>query len=160
MTRTRTLTIAGALMAVALVTAAPAAQAQQGGPPPGGMGRRPPMMDRRGGPPPIDEMLRRMTSELSLTPDQANKLKAVLTQERHVADSLHAVHAVQREAERTAAEARRANHEKAVLAILTPEQRTKHEALMKERRGRGGPDGRRPDGPPLRGRPGDSRENR
>jgi Spy/CpxP family protein refolding chaperone len=45
------------------------------------------------------------------------------------------VHAVQFEAERKAMEARRAEHEKALVAILTPEQRAKHEALAKQRHG-------------------------
>ena len=134
MTRKNTLTLASAMMAVALVAAVPM-QAQQGGPPPGPMGHRGGMMAGHWNPPSVDERVQRMSGELNLTPEQSAKLKTLMTAEQRSMDSTRAVRAVQFEAERKAMEARRAEHEKALLAILTPEQRAKHEALAKQHRG-------------------------
>lgn len=160
MTRTHTLTFASALMAVALVSASPAA-AQGGtppatgdraGPPPGGMGRRGPMFAMRRNAPSVDERVQRLSGELNLTAEQTARVKALMTAERRSADSLRAVRAVQMEAEHKAMQARHDANEKALLAILTPEQKTKREALMQQHRG---PDGRGRGGP--MGRPGDHR---
>ena len=142
MTRTKKLTIASAILAAAIAATAPL-QAQQaapsqGAPPPadmrhhGGMG-----MMGHGGPASVDDRVQRLSGELNLTADQTARVKALLTAEQRSADSTRAVRAVQMEAERKAMETRRAEHEKALLAILTPEQRTKREALMKQRQERG-----------------------
>ena len=148
MTRTKTLTLASAVLAAAFA-AIPPLQAQQsapqqGGSPPGHMGHRGPMMAGHWNPPSVDERVQRMSGELNLTPEQTNKVKALMTAEQRSADSVRAVRAVQMAAEHKAMEARQAEHEKALLAILTPEQKVKREALMKEHhgpgmRGHGGP---------------------
>ena len=154
MTRMKTLSLASAVLAAALAAAPLTAQqttAPQSGPPAGGMGHHGPMMGRHMSPPSVDERVQRMSGELSLTPDQAARVKALLTAEQRSADSLHAVRAVQMEAERKGMEARHAEHEKAILAILTPEQKTKHEALMKEHEHRG-PGMHGHGGPPNGGR--------
>lgn len=165
MTRTHTLTLASALMAVTLVSAsvasaqggiptAPPASGERAGPPRDGrMGRRGPMFAMRHDMPSVDERVARISGELNLNAEQTARVKALMTAEQRSADSLRAVHAVQMEAERKAMEARHDANEKALLAILTPEQKTKREALMKQHRG---PDGRRGPGGPM-GRPGDHR---
>ncbi len=163
MTRNNTLTLASALMAVAFIATAPV-QAQAGGPPPGAAGpghmggrmegHHGPMMGGRANPPSVDERVQRMSGELNLTPDQTVKVKALLTAEQRSADSIRAVRAVQWQAERKAMEARHAEHEKALLALLTPEQKTKHDALMKARGGMGMMRGRghgAPGAPPMGG---------
>ena len=140
MTRTKTLSLASALLAAALAAAPLTAQqtaTPQSGPPMGGMGHRGPMMGEHMNAPSVDERVQRMSGELSLTPEQTARVKVLLTAEQRSADSLRAVRAVQMEAERKAMDARHAEHEKAILAILTPEQKAKHEALMKERESRG-----------------------
>jgi periplasmic protein CpxP/Spy len=145
MTRIKTLSLASAVLAAALAAAPLTAQqtaTPPSGPPPGGMGHHGPMMGGHmmGGhmnAPSVDERVQRMSGELSLTPEQTARVKALMTAEQRSADSLRAVRAVQMEAERKAMDARHAEHEKAIMAILTPEQKTKHEALMKERESRG-----------------------
>lgn len=158
MTRTKTLSLASAVLAAALAAAPLTAQqttAPQSGPPAGGMRHHGPMMGGHMNRPSVDERVQRMSGQLSLTAEQTARVKALLTVEQRSVDSLHAVRAVQMEAERKAMETRHAEHEKAILAILTPEQKTKHEALMKEHEHRGpGMHGHR--GPPNGG-PGDRR---
>ena len=146
MTRTHTLTLASALMVAALAVAVPM-QAQAGGNPSDGMRHRGPKMAGRSNTPSVDERVQRMSGNLNLTPEQAARVKALLTVEQRAADSTHGVRAVQWDAERKGMDARRADHEKALSALLTPEQRTKHEALMKEHRGRGMMRGPGHDGP-------------
>ena len=164
MTRTHSLTLATALMAVALLAVSPAAAqsrtppatSERTGPPPGGrgMGRRGPMFAMRHNAPSVDERVARISGELNLNAEQTARVKALMTAEQRSADSLRAVRAVQMEAEHKAMEARHDANEKALLAILTPEQKTKRDALMKQHRG---PDGRgRGPGGPM-GRPGDHR---
>jgi Spy/CpxP family protein refolding chaperone len=102
----------------------------------------------------VDERVQRMSGELNLTPEQTAKVKALLTAEQRAMDSTRAVRAVQWAAERKAMEARHADHEKALMALLTPEQKTKHEALMKARGGPGMMRGRgmgAPGGAPVDG---------
>jgi periplasmic protein CpxP/Spy len=145
MTRSHSRTLAGALVALALLSAAPAyAQTPQGtppaAPPSGDMRHHGPMMGHRMmNAPSVDERVQRMSGELNLTAEQTARVKALLTAEQRSADSTRAVRAVQMEAERKAMETRHDAHEKALLAILTPEQKTKREALMKQQQG---PDGR------------------
>ncbi len=140
MTRTNSLSLASALITVALLAAAPArAQTPQGSTPPAGdMRHRGPMMGRMRNPPSVDERVQRMSGELNLTPEQTTRMKALLTAGQRSADSLRAARAVQMEAEHKAMESRRAEQEKSLLAILTPEQKTKREALMKQHPGRDG----------------------
>ena len=163
MTRTKTLTLASAVLVAAFAAIAPlqAQQStpQQGGRPPGHMGHHGPMMDGHRNAPSVDERVQRMSGELSLTPEQTAKVKVLMTAEQRSADSLRAVRAVQMEAEHKAMDARHAEHEKALLAILTPEQKVKREALMKEHHGpgmRGHGTGAPADGGPgMRRGPGD-----
>ena len=154
MTRSKTLTLAGAALAAVLTAAAPLHAQQpatpQGGPPPGSMGQRGGMMGGHGNPPSVDERVQRLSGELTLTPEQTARVKALFTAEQRSADSLRAVHAVQMEAERKAMETRHTEHEKALMAILTAEQKTKREALMKQRMEHG-PRGRGHGGPPHGG---------
>ena len=136
-TLTRTLTLASAALAAVLTVATPLHAQQpgtpQGGPRPGSMGPRSGMMAGHGNPASVDERVQRLSGELTLTPEQTARVKALFTTEQRSADSLRAVRAVQMEAERKAMDARHTEHEKALLAILTPEQKTRHEALMKQR---------------------------
>ena len=162
MTRTKTLTLASAVLAAALAASAPL-QAQQTATPQGRMGHHGPMMDGRRNAPSVDERVQRMSGELNLTPEQTNRVKALMTAEQRSADSLRAVRAVQMEAEHKAMEARHAEHEKALLAILTPEQKVKREALTKEHHGPGmhgrGHGGSTDGGPGMRRGPGDDEGN-
>ncbi len=162
MTRTKTLTLASAVLAAALAASAPL-QAQQTATPQGRMGHHGPMMDGHRNAPSVDERVQRMSGELNLTPEQTNRVKALMTAEQRSADSLRAVRAVQMEAEHKAMEARHAEHEKALLAILTPEQKVKREALTKEHHGPGmhgrGHGGSTDSRPGMRRGPGDDEGN-
>jgi Spy/CpxP family protein refolding chaperone len=157
MTRPTTLSFASAVLAAVLATNSLSAQATTPpaeGPPPAGMRHHGPMMGGpRGGS--VDERVQRMSGELNLTPEQTARVKALMTTEQRSADSIRAVRALQMETERKAMDARREAHEKALLAILTPEQKAKHEALMKQHDGRG-PRGRGTGGMPDRRGRGDS----
>jgi Spy/CpxP family protein refolding chaperone len=154
MTTHRLRLAAGLIFAGTCMSAVPAL-AQQGGPPPAGDRRGPPAMDARRGPPSIDERVKRMTEDLGLSAEQATRVKAVLTSERQKADSILAQRARQQDAERDAMMAVHSSTEKALASILTPEQRTRHDAM----RARGGPGGRGPGGHDDRGpgRRGDDR---
>ena len=167
MTRTKSLRLASAVLAATIAAIVPL-QAQQSapqqrGPPTGHMGHHGPMMGRHANPPSVDERVQRMSGELSLTPEQTAKVKALMTAEQRSADSLRAVRAVQMEAEHKAKEARHAEHEKALLAILTPEQKVKREALTKEHHGPGmhgrGHGGSTDSRPGMRRGPGDDEGN-
>ncbi|MES3034794.1 MAG: hypothetical protein V4813_12420 [Gemmatimonadota bacterium] len=155
MTSRRFLATSGLLLAATFVTALPA-MAQQG-PPPAGAPTRGPGGDARRGPPTVDARVQRLTTELGLSPEQATKVRAALTAERRQADSILAARANRQDAERAAMMAVRTSTEKSVSAVLTAEQRTKHDAM----RARGGRDGR---GPGMRGgarhRDGDDRRDR
>ncbi len=149
MTNRTTLAAAFALMAAALVQTAPV-QAQQGTtPPPPAAGQRGPGPARRG-PPSVDERVQRMTTELGLSAEQANNVKAVLTSEQRGMDSVLARRTAARDAERAAMETRRTANEKALSAVLTPDQKLKHDA-MRARMERGGGRGGRRDAGPGRG---------
>ena len=94
MTRMKTLSLASALLAAALAAAPLTAQqttAPQSGPPTGGMGHHGPMMGGHMNPPSVDVRVQRMSGELNLTPEQAARVKALLTTEQRSADSLRAV---------------------------------------------------------------------
>jgi Spy/CpxP family protein refolding chaperone len=136
LTSRRLLLTAGAMLAASFVSVAPAA-AQQG-PPPAGAGRQGAQAGpMRRGPMSVDDRVQRMTTQLGLTPDQATKVRAALVAEQRQADSILAARARARDAERSAMLAMRTGTEKSLSAILTPEQRTKHDA-MRARGGRGG----------------------
>ena len=158
MTRTKTLTLASAVLAAVLATSTLTAQAAtppQGGPPPTGMRHHGAMMGGPRGAGSVDERVQRLSGELNLTAEQTARVKALMTSEQRSADSIRAVHALQMETERKAMDARHDAHEKALLAILTPEQKAKREALMKQRDSHG-PRGRDHGGMPDRRGRGDS----
>ncbi|MCC7052729.1 MAG: hypothetical protein IT355_05640 [Gemmatimonadaceae bacterium] len=173
MSNVRLLATAGVVLAATLVHAAPS-HAQQGPPPAASARRAAPPADRRG-PPTIDERVQRMTTDLGLTPDQATRVRGVLTAQQRTMDSILARRTAERDAERAAMEAMRTSTQKSVSAILTPEQRTKHDAMrarmegggprmrgargMRDGRGMRGGDARgpRPDGDVRRGPPDDER---
>ncbi len=158
MTNRKTLATAFAMMAAALVQSAPV-QAQQGTtPPPPAAGQRGPGPTRRG-PPSVDERVQRMTTELSLSAEQANKVKALLNAEQRGMDSVLARRVAERDAERAAMETRRTANQKALAAILTPDQKLKHDA-MRARMDRGGRGGRGHDGPRRGFRGRDDRDGR
>lgn len=157
MSHTRTILAACALLSAAMTFGAPAS-AQPGGPPPAGDRRGPgagPPAERRG-PPSVDERVARMTADLGLSAEQATKVRAALTAEQRGMDSVLAWRANAQDTERAAVMAMRTNTEKAIGAVLTPDQKLKHDAMRARRggpgeEGRGGRDDRR--GPP----PGDRR---
>ncbi len=155
MTSRRFLATTGLLLATTLISAVPAFA--QPGPPPAGAERRGMGPEGRRGPPNVDERVQRMTTELALNPEQATRVRAALTAERRQADSILALRANRQDAERAAMLAMRSSTEKSVSAVLTAEQRTKHDAM----RARGGRDGR---GPGRRGgnrhQDGDDRRDR
>lgn len=162
MTAMKTLTLASAVLAAVLATSALTAQATTpppGGPPADAMRHHGPMMGGphggRGATGSVDERVLRLSGELNLTAEQTARVKALMTSEQRSADSIRAVHALQMENERKAMDARHDAHEKALLAILTPEQKAKHEALMKQRDSHG-PRGRDHGGMPDRRGRGDS----
>jgi Spy/CpxP family protein refolding chaperone len=126
MSNVRMLTAAGVALAAALLHVAPA-HAQQSAPP--AADRRAPAPGDRRGPPSIDERVQRMTADLALTTDQATRVRAALTAQQRTADSILARRTAQRDAERAAMETMRTNTQKSVSAILTPEQRTRHDAM-------------------------------
>ena len=131
-----------ALMTAAIAMPAPS-QAQPTTPPPG-MDRRGPAQggpQRRPGPPSIDERVARMTTELGLSAEQANRLRGAFLAEERSMDSMFARRAAARDAERAAMMATQTNMQKAIASILTPEQKLKHDAV-RGRMGSGGAPGR------------------
>ena len=131
-----------ALIAAAVALPAPA-QAQPTTPPPG-MDRRGPAQggpQRRPGPPSVDERVARMTTELGLSAEQANRLRGAFLAEQRSTDSMFARRAAARDAERAAMMATQTNMQKAIASILTPEQKLKHDA-MRGRMGGAGARGR------------------
>lgn len=94
-----------------------------------------------------EERIKRMTEELSLTPEQVDKIKAIYAKN---ADALKAVREKGREnlteEDKTKLqEAMKAQREE-VAAVLTPEQKKKLEERGPGRGGPGGEGRRRPDG--------------
>ena len=78
----------------------------------------------------VERQTARLTEELSLTEDQAARLKAVNLE---FAEKRHAMREVAREERRAEAEGMRAKHDAAVKGILTAEQFANYEKLMDER---------------------------
>jgi hypothetical protein len=110
----------------------------------------------------VDERVQRMSSDLSLSADQATKVRTLLTAERRQADSILAKRAQSHDTERAAMMAVHTNTEKSLAGILTAEQRTQHDAMRARggREGRGAHGGRGPGRGDDRGRQGRDRDRR
>lgn len=126
-----------ALVAGAVLLALPlaSAQSEQKGPPReggkgggGGRGRGPSI-----------EML---TEQLSLSKEQAEKLKPVLESQRAKMEALRADESLSQEDRRTRMRSIREEGDAAIAAVLTPEQKKKWEET-RANRGPGGPGGER-----------------
>lgn len=101
----------------------------------------PPMGARRG-PPTVDDRVQRMTAELGLNADQANRLRATFLAEQRTTDSILARRAAAMDAERAAMQAMHANTQKAITGVLTADQKIRFEAMrarMADRGPMGGP---------------------
>lgn len=143
MTSRRILALAGLMLTGSMISTLPAL-AQQGAPPPAADRRGPPPDGRRG-PPTVDARVQRMTADLGLSAEQATRVRTLLTAERREADSLLADRARRQDAERAAMMTMRTGTEKSLSAILTSDQRLKHDAMRaRGGEGRGGRDGRGP----------------
>lgn len=90
----------------------------------GALGNRWAMFRRRPHPPDPDRVVARLARQLSLTPDQQGKVRAVLVDEQAKMKALH-------EKLRADFEANRADLAKRLSAVLTDEQKPKFEALEK-----------------------------
>jgi len=146
----RTLLAAGVILTAALIHPT-FASAQQGPPRDGGRGG---MRGDRRGPPTVDEQVSRMTTDLTLTPTQVTQVQALVTAQHAMADSMQAKARASHDTDRKQMDAMRENMQKSLDAVLTPEQRTKHQAMMQSQRGRMGHGG-----PPRRGGDDDGRSN-
>ena len=93
--------------------------------------------DRRG-PPTVEEQVSRMMTELMLTPAQVTRVRALMTAQRAMVDSMHAKARASHDGDRRTMDAMRDNMQKSLDDVLTPEQRTKHQAMMQAHRGRMG----------------------
>jgi len=133
----RTLVAAGVILAAALVQPTFAA-AQQGPPRDGGRGS---MRGDRRGQPSVDQQVNRLTTNLSLTPAQVTQVRALITAQHAMTDSMQAKARASRDADRKQMDAMRENMQKSLDGLLTPEQRTKHQAMMQRRDGRKGSGG-------------------
>lgn len=153
MSHRSTLLIACAALGAALIDTAPL-QAQQTTTPPAtdrrSAGSGP---ERRGGPPGVDERVGRLTTELGLTAEQATRVRAILTAQQRGMDSVFARRTAAHDAERASLLATHTNTQKAMAAILTPDQRVRHDALRARQGGpRSGMRHRGPDGGARGGR--------
>ena len=131
--RTALLMVCTSTMAVAplalLAQTTDAPPASQQGPPDGGTASRGMRMEER--------QIERMTKQLSLTPDQVTKLKAIDDASRQQLMALHDDMSTPREQKRPKMEAIRKDQQDQVKAMLSDEQKTKYEAMeakMRERR--------------------------
>lgn len=124
--------------ALAVATVVPNLSAQDG--PKGPRGDRPPRGEMFGA---------RMAKELGLSEDQEKQIKAINESYRPQLEAIRADQSLSRDQKREKAQALNKEREAKVDAVLTPEQRTKAQAMrekMKERMNhKGGPDH---DGPP------------
>lgn len=148
MSHNRSILIGCAIIGAALIHAAPVLAQQT----------PPPAADRRGparrGPPTIDERVARMTTELGLSADQATRIRAVMTAEQRGMDSVLARRTAARDAERAAMMATQTNTQKAMAAVLTADQKLKHDAMRARQGGPGGMRHRGQDGGGRGGRAG------
>jgi len=103
----------------------------------------------RGPRPGMQMMGERMAKELGLTEDQKTQIKAIHEAARPQLEAIRADQSLTREQKREKAQAIQKDTQAKVDAVLTPEQRTKAQAMrekMKEHRGGKGPRGHGPDG--------------
>ena len=125
--------------------AGPPQNGAEQGPPPGGPGGH-----GRGGRENPERRLERLQRQLNLTEAQVTQVKALFEEGRTKMEALHANTAVADEDKRAQGMAiHKEEHEK-LVALLTPEQKTKFEAMeqhMREHGPRGG-DGQGPPPPP------------
>ncbi len=87
------------------------------------------------------ERLQRMSTALSLTPDQSEKIKAIMETQRPAVDAIRNDNSLSREDRRAKLQELRKTTDPQIEAILTPEQKTKWEELraqMGNRQGGGG----------------------
>lgn len=117
--------------------------------------KAPPAEGRRGDPAQQERRGQRMAEELGLSADQKAQIKAINQSYRPQLDALRDDQALSREQRREKAKALNQEREAKVDAILTPEQRTKAQAMrekarerMKEHGGRKGRPDHATDGPP------------
>ncbi|MBX3737110.1 MAG: hypothetical protein KF715_10495 [Candidatus Didemnitutus sp.] len=127
--------------ALAVATVVPNLNAQDG--PKGPRGDRPPRGEMLGA---------RMAKELGLSEDQEKQIKAINESYRPQLEAIREDKSLSRDQKREKSQALNKEREAKVDAVLTPEQRTKAQAMrekmkerMKDRKGHGGPDH---DGPP------------
>jgi len=126
--------LCGAVLAIApamaLQCAPPAApQGDAQGPPPGGRGGRGGMNPER--------RLEMMQKELSLTADQTTAIKAVFEDERTKMEAARSADAsLSPEDRRAKMMAMRQEENTKIEAVLTPDQKTKYEAMMAKQRER------------------------
>ena len=82
-----------------------------------------------------------MSTALSLTPDQSEKIKAIMETQRPAVDAIRNDNSLSREDRRAKLQELRKTTDPQIEAILTPEQKTKWEELraqMGNRQGGGG----------------------
>jgi Spy/CpxP family protein refolding chaperone len=87
-------------------------------------------------PPSLDKRVELMTKHLALTADQVTKVRPILETQEKEMQNIRQTNKGNRDAMRTAVEAREAAFEKEMAAVLTPEQNTKFlqgREKMKER---------------------------
>lgn len=124
-----------------VASAAPADSAPGGG---GGGPRQRGGGGGRGGADRGADRLQRMATALSLTPEQSEKIKAIMEAQRPAMDAIRNDNTLSREDRRAKMQELRKTSEPEIQAILTPEQKTKWEELrsqMANRPGGGGPGG-------------------
>ncbi len=127
-----------------------AAMAQQDAPPPpdGAMQGPPPGGPGRGGPERRVEMLKR---HLNLSDDQTAQIKSIFEGQRAKMEALHSNTSLSEQDRRAQMKAIHEDGEVKIHAVLTPDQKTKYDAMEAHQwdRRRGGPDGPPPaDAPP------------
>lgn len=124
---------------VASAAAAPAAQSD-GAPSGGGNGDRPRRQGGQGGPGggnPAErakQRLEEMQTNLGLTAEQTEKVKAVYESQRPAMEALRNDQSLSREQRREKLDEMRKATDAQIAPILTPEQKTKWEELRKQRR--------------------------
>ena len=99
------------------------------------------------GPMSVDDRLKALTEKLTLTKEQAEKVKVILTAAQTKSQALRDSLSGDRDAMRKAMTEQRATVDKKIIELLTAEQKKKYEELQKEReqmmrqRTSGGPGG-------------------
>jgi Spy/CpxP family protein refolding chaperone len=123
-----------------------AAMAQQDAPPPppdGQMQGPPPGGPGRGGP---ERRLEMLKHRLNLSDDQTAQVKSIFEGQRAKMEALHSNTSMDPQDRRAQMMAIRQDGEAKIGAILTPEQKSKYQAMEARHERRGGPDGPPPSG--------------